>query len=1303
MRLRVIAILLSIIPFGQIWSQAPASIKEYKKSFVTYPFSDPDPIASQTAIYPYYRFDGFTNKPVNKSWTVVELENDYIKVVILPEIGGKIWTAIDKTTGKEFLYNNKVIKFRDIAMRGPWTSGGLEANYGIIGHTPNCATPVDYSTKNNVDGSVSCFIGVLDLLTRTNWQIEINLPKNKAYFTTNSIWNNNTSIGQPYYHWMNAGIKTKGNLEFIYPGTNYIGHGGEYASWPTNEDNGKRINFYEENDFGTYKSYHVIGKQTDFFGAYWHDDNYGMVRYAPYDNKAGKKIWIWGLSRQGMIWEKILTDTDGQYAEIQSGRLFNQNAQNSSFTPFKHLSFTPHGTDTWKEYWYPVNKTNGIVVAGEFAALNVKIENGFLKWYCSPVAFFNDTLEIHVDGKLLVKKAISAKPIQTIIDSIKIGFGKNDLSISLKKQQLTWKSDPNFNTLSRPLETPTKFEWNSAEGLVIQGKELMDQKMFSEAEIKLNEALAKEPYHLMGLVKLAELYIRNGEDQKAFEISKTAISVDAHHGAANYYYGLSAARINKEADAIDGFSIATMSVEYKSAALTELAKIHAQHKRWDKVLTYASQAIDFNTYNADAVALLIIANRKLGNSSIAKQLITQLEKEQPLNLHVKWNNNKFGGFKNELPEESILELASFYGDIKLESEVAKILEALPNHPLAIYWKAYLQRSNNNHATELLNKANSASTTLIFPFRTSFIPILQWAAQNSTSWKPNYYLALLLHDKNKKAAALEMLTALGSTPTDAHVYGLRAQWNTTNLITKEADLQKAISLDPNGWRYYKLLTQLYIQNKDYEKALAIVEKFKQSNSQENFIMDMLLAKSLLLNKKYKECDKLLSTMEVIPFEGSTDGRALYWEAKMMQGVAALNDKNYTSAIQFVHEAQEWPENLGAGKPYEADIDNRLEQYLQYICLNALHQSDSAQALLKKITAFKPGIYNTIRNFQPANHLITKWAYNDLHESFDWNDWMQTQISKYPQFKETLNWVLSKANNSAESINSVEDPWMRVIQEIMNTPHYNKNDAYIFIQKPERRNEQTKWELVWEDNFNNGYLDTTHWSKIGLFSTPKWKMPKEKWRDNTGCFRYITDTDDRVVQFDAENILLRGIVNNDTINGDPRPMLTGGIYSYNKFAFQYGRIEVRAKLDPAHGAWPAIWMLSEKDIYPDQNNGEMDIMERLNHDSFAYQTTHNHATITLKQETPKKYNTGKIDPSGYNTYSVSWYPDKLVYAINGIETITYPKVAGGNTYQWPFDQPFYLIIDQQLEGSWPGKVTNLKELPINMTVDWVKLYQ
>ena len=108
-------------------------------------------------------------------------------------------------------------------MRGPWTSGGVEGNYGIIGHTPNCATPVDYTTIKREDGSVSCVIGVLDLLTRTSWKLDINLPKDKAYFTTNSFWFNSTEFEQPYYTWMNTGIKAAGNLQFIYPGKNYLG------------------------------------------------------------------------------------------------------------------------------------------------------------------------------------------------------------------------------------------------------------------------------------------------------------------------------------------------------------------------------------------------------------------------------------------------------------------------------------------------------------------------------------------------------------------------------------------------------------------------------------------------------------------------------------------------------------------------------------------------------------------------------------------------------------------------------------------------------------------------------------------------------------------------------------------------------------------------------------------------------------------------------------------------------------------------------------------------------------------------
>lgn len=189
---------LSLIRYAQSQENPTTLIKEYKKTFKTYGFSDPDPIARMGAIYPYYRFDGYTDKPVNRDWQVIELESEYITVMILPEIGGKIWGAWEKSTGKPFLYYNQVVKFRDVAMRGPWTSGGIEANYGIIGHTPNCATPVDYSTEKKDDGSVSCYVGTLDLLTQTYWTIEINVPKDKGYFTTRSYWHNSTPLEQPY-------------------------------------------------------------------------------------------------------------------------------------------------------------------------------------------------------------------------------------------------------------------------------------------------------------------------------------------------------------------------------------------------------------------------------------------------------------------------------------------------------------------------------------------------------------------------------------------------------------------------------------------------------------------------------------------------------------------------------------------------------------------------------------------------------------------------------------------------------------------------------------------------------------------------------------------------------------------------------------------------------------------------------------------------------------------------------------------------------------------------------------------------
>ena len=252
---------------------------------------------------------------------------------------------------------------------------------------------------------------------------------------------------------------------------------------------------------------------------------------------------------------------------------------------------------------------------------------------------------------------------------------------------------------------------------------------------------------------------------------------------------------------------------------------------------------------------------------------------------------------------------------------------------------------------------------------------------------------------------------------------------SDLRGKEADLNKAMLLDTQSWRYPKLLVQHFIQEKEFGKALSLSRKYKKEHPGKNYIMDMLLAKSLLLNKQYKSCDSLLALMDIIPFEGATDGRALYWEAKMMQAIQAMKNGKYKIALSFIKQAGEWPENLGVGKPYDIDIDGRLEQFLLYKCLLQLKQKDAADEQLDKILTFKSGIYNTIRNFQPANNLVTKWASDAKGTQLVWDGWMREQMEKYPQFKEIFQWVLDAGNGNSlgDPKTLVLDPWMRVIQE------------------------------------------------------------------------------------------------------------------------------------------------------------------------------------------------------------------------------------------------------------------------------------
>jgi Tfp pilus assembly protein PilF len=1025
-----IIIIALFASYGASSQNNTATVKESVKIFKTYGFSDPDPIGRAVPIYPYYRFDGYTNKGVDKEWKVVELENDFIRLMILPEIGGKIWGAWEKSSGKPFIYYNQVVKFRDVAMRGPWTSGGIEANYGIIGHTPNCATPVDYLTETKSDGSVSCYIGTLDLLTQTYWTIEINLPVDKAYFTTRSFWHNSTPIEQPYYTWMNTGLKAAGNLEFIYPGNRYLGHSGEYADWKINAENGKNISFYEQNNFGEYKSYHVFGTYTDFFGAYWHDDNFGMGRYSLHDEKPGKKIWIWGLSPQGMIWEKLLTDKDGQYVEVQSGRLFNQAAEGSSFTPFKNLGFAPASSDSWTEYWFPVANTGGFVQANPFGALNVRVENRLLKIDFSPLQNLQDELTIRENENIVYRKKLNLQPLKVFSDSIPFDGDGSNLTVRLGDSKLEYHSARGHGLLSRPVDSPEGFDWNSLYGLYVQGKEYIRKRNYVQAEEKLQACLAKDGNYLPALTDMSMLMFQKINYERSLDYSKHALRINTYDPAANYYYGLANVQLGNLTDARDGFDIATLSVEYRAPAYLQLSRVYCAEGDLVKALHYANKSLEVNAGNTDALQMKALVLRLGKDIKNARATLTQLKNVNPLNHFIRFEEYRLENsettrtnftslIRNELPHEQYLQLAEWYLNSGQLDESLEVLNLAPDNPEILYWIAFLKNKlKAPDSNEFIKKANALSPELVFPFRSSSAQVLKWVITQSDHWAPKYYLGLIHWNRNDLAKARELFSAAGNTDFAPYYASRAILFNDENFA---ADLTTASQLDPGQWRFGRLLANHFIENKKYPEALEEAKKLNKKFPGD-FRISMLLARTLLMNKQYKASTDLLAKITVLPAEGATDGRQLYREGWLLQAIQQMETKNYKAAFNSLNMAKQWPENLGAGKPYDEDIDLRLDNYLAGVYYEKTKNSEKARQKWHEVMLYKSANNN-------LNTLITALALRKTNKDDEGKQLLVEWVQKEPENK-LARWCLDLYNGTPAGDFPGNDNFGRIMEFLGN---------------------------------------------------------------------------------------------------------------------------------------------------------------------------------------------------------------------------------------------------------------------------------
>jgi tetratricopeptide (TPR) repeat protein len=326
---------------------------------------DPNPPWHRTGmsrVYPYPMQDNLTDEVKVVHYKALHLENEYLHLIVLPQLGGRVYSLYDKIARREVFYRNNVVKYGLVARRGAWISGGIEFNFPQ-GHTCVTVSPVSSAiTQDPETGGASIHVGAVDRVSRMRWSVRLSLLPGEARLRQDVMLHNPRPIRQRHYFWANSAVPATDDLHLIYPATQVRTLGGVH-SYPICD--GRDLSWYKNHERPN--DIFCLNSAEDFFGCYYEKQDVGLVHWSDHRLDFGKKFFTWGTADEGMIWVDLLTDTDGQYVELQSGRFVDQ-ATFEFLAPFQKVG--------WTEYWYPLHGMGGFVFANEIGAVNLKTGKG---------------------------------------------------------------------------------------------------------------------------------------------------------------------------------------------------------------------------------------------------------------------------------------------------------------------------------------------------------------------------------------------------------------------------------------------------------------------------------------------------------------------------------------------------------------------------------------------------------------------------------------------------------------------------------------------------------------------------------------------------------------------------------------------------------------------------------------------------------------------------------------------------------------------------------------------------------------
>jgi tetratricopeptide (TPR) repeat protein len=918
-------------------------------------------------------------KLTDKEYTVVRLENDYIRLIIIPELGGRIFEGYDKKTDYHFLYRHTRVKPVNLAAYGSWISGGMEFNYPFH-HRPSAFMPVDFTIEECEDGSVILWQSEASPSPgqyRIKGTFGIKLRPDVSYLETIVKLDNRTPIKHPFMWWENAGIHVNEYYQLFFPqDVGYVHHHNDrhHALFPITKGWYAVENHKEETDISFHKntikgnSYFAGPSKYDFFGGYDHRKNCGTVHFADHHVTPGKKMFQWALEDLGDAWNGNLTDVDGEHAELMAGSFSDDQPDFTYIAPYEVKHFS--------QYWYPIHNVKTPTFANLDAAISLDKENSKVRIAVTKVTK-DAMLTISRDGKTLLKEKITLNPSDCLEFNVAMTEEAHTMTlVDSNGLVLVDYTEDRPDVLRIPEDntgTPTPNSLKSAQDIFIAGQHVDQYRNPSwKGREYYKVALERQPDYIPALLAMAEDCYNNALYQDGLDYIARAEGVlckynqSPYDGTINYLKALCQYGLGDVDEAYETFYKAAWSNNMVSPAMTYISGIDSQRGDFGKMLKHAKTAMAKEVDHAIAQNYLAVADYKLGNKECAVHILKEILEKDKLDHfarflychYTKADLKEFYSLLNSNPSQTCIDITFNLLDAGLVEESVALLEGLKAYTtmsaMAHYTLAYVyDLKGDAKKAEENRKAVTSPHVDTFPYRPEEIKVLQGAvAADSRDYIAIYLLGCILYDKTQYETAAECFKKAIEINPDFYIPYRNLAVACYSKLDKQDEalelLKKACAMKPKDDTLAKETN--YVMAKmgvDGKERLDFILKNMPENISDNLTWDLADAYSNVFEYQ-KAIDTMLNHEFVAAECQETYQTEAYTFALCAKGRLLRKDGKQEEALECFRKAQVIPANFRSGW-----WDTQCLYYARYFeaeTLKDMGKDDEAKKVVGQLIPF-----------------------------------------------------------------------------------------------------------------------------------------------------------------------------------------------------------------------------------------------------------------------------------------------------------------------------------------------------------------